>query len=650
MTNLYAKPLQVEDGRNFRRTAPFETAMRIIKQTATALFVIVLAASAMAQERDRAKVADRYKWDLTPLYAGDDAWRAAKEKFEGQLATIKQHKGTLGSSAAQLRTALDRLYDLNKELARLYVYASMNSDIDTRVPKYQAMQQEMQQLATRFGSEAAYVEPEILKIDRAVIDRFLQQEPKLGIYRQYLDDILRRQAHTLSEAEEKIIADAGTITEAPSDTFGVFSDADFPYPSMKLSTGEEVRLDKAGFNRYRAVSNRADREKVMDAFFTNIGKYSATFGSTLNGKIQRDLFYMRARKYPTTLAAALDRSNIPVTVYHSLVSGVNANLDTFHRYLRLRKRMMGIDNLHYYDLYAPLVGNVDLDYPIEAAEKNILASLAPLGDEYTSVVRRALNERWIDLYPNLGKRAGAYSQGAAYDVHPYMLLNYNGKYDDMSTLTHELGHTMQSYLSNKNQPFPTADYPTFVAEVASTFNEALLIDHMLETMTDDKARLALLGNYLENIKGTVFRQTQFAEFELRAHELAEKGEPITGEALDKLYLEITRKYYGHDKGVTVVDDYIQHEWAFIPHFYRDYYVFQYATSFTASAALSENVLAGDKNATKRYLTFLSAGGSKYPIELLKEAGVDMTTSQPLDLTMRKMNRVMDEMEKLLAKR
>jgi oligoendopeptidase F len=329
---------------------------------------------------------------------------------------------------------------------------------------------------------------------------------------------------------------------------------------------------------------------------------------------------------------------------------VNANLDTFHRYLRLRKRMMGVDELHYYDLYAPLVGNVDAEYPIEAAEKHVVASLAPLGSEYTSIIRRAFDERWIDLYPNLGKRAGAYSQGSAYDVHPYMLLNYNGKYDDMSTLTHELGHTMQSFLSNKRQPFPTADYPTFVAEVASTFNEALLIDYMLKQIKDDKQRLALLGNYLENIKATVFRQTQFAEFELRVHEMAEKGEPITGEAVDKLYLDITRKYYGHDKGVSVVDDYIKHEWANVPHFYRNYYVFQYATSFTASAALSENVLAGNKQATQKYLDFLSAGGSKYPIDLLKDAGVDMTTSAPLELTMRKMNRVMDEMEKLLAKK
>ena len=323
---------------------------------------------------------------------------------------------------------------------------------------------------------------------------------------------------------------------------------------------------------------------------------------------------MRARgTIPTTLEAALDGPNIPTSVYTRLVDGVNKHLPTFHRYLKLRQKMMGVSELHYYDLYAPLVASVDLTYTPEEAQKHVLAALKPLGTDYTSVVAKAFNERWIDLLPNEGKRSGAYSNGGAYDVHPFMLLNYNGKYTDVSTLAHELGHTMHSYYSNKMQPFATASYSLFVAEVASTFNEALLIDYMLKNIKDDATKLSLLGNYLEGIKSTVFRQTQFAEFEWRAHEMAEKGQPITGEALDKLYAEMTRKYYGHDKGVTVVDDYIAHEWSFMPHFYRAYYVFQYATSFTASAALSEKVMAGDPEAIKRYLAFLGSGGSKYPI-------------------------------------
>jgi oligoendopeptidase F len=356
---------------------------------------------------------------------------------------------------------------------------------------------------------------------------------------------------------------------------------------------------------------------------------------------------MKVRKYGSSLESAVDANNIPVQVYHSLVDNVNANLSTFHRYLKLRKRILGVDTLHYYDLYAPLLRGVDLRYSVDESKQNVLASLSPLGEEYLAVTKRAFSDRWIDVFPADGKQSGAYSNGSAYDVHPYMLLNFNGKYDDMSTLAHELGHTMQSYFSNKTQPYPTADYPIFVAEVASTFNEALLIDHMLKTIQNDTVRLSLLGKYLEGIKGTVFRQTQFAEFELRIHDLAEHGTALTGDKLNEVYMEITKKYYGHDKGICIVDDEVQSEWSYIPHFYYNFYVYQYATAFTASCALSEQVFAGDKAETKRYLEFLSAGGSDYPINLLKKAGVDMTTSEPFELTMKKMNRVMDEMEKIL---
>jgi oligoendopeptidase F len=311
--------------------------------------------------------------------------------------------------------------------------------------------------------------------------------------------------------------------------------------------------------------------------------------------------------------------------------------------------MMGLDKLHYYDLYAPLVASVNLKYTPEEAKNHVLAAVAPLGADYQATIRRAFNERWIDWFPTEGKRSGGYSNGRVYDVHPYMLINYNGQYADVSALAHELGHTMQSYYSNKTQPYPVAGYPTFVAEVASTFNESLLIDHMLKNIKDDDTRLSLLGNYLENIKGTVFRQTQFAEFELRMHQMAEKGDPLTGDSLAKLYMDITKRYYGHGQGVCIVDDYVAHEWSYIPHFYLDFYLFQYATSFTGSAALAGKVKSGDPEAKRRYLAFLSAGGSKYPIDLLKDAGVDMTTDEPLNLTIKEMNRIMDEIESILVK-
>jgi oligoendopeptidase F len=614
-----------------------------------AFFALAAPVFSAAQQRERTSVPDRYKWDLSQIYPSDQAWRAAKDKLAGELPAIRAFKGTLGSTPQKLADALELVSRLSKEFSRLYVYASMNSDQDTRVSQYQGMQQEMAQLGATLGAEGSFMEPEILKIDPAKIESAISSEPRLKVYSFYLHDILRRRAHTLSDSEEKILASSSIVASAASDTFGILSDADFPYPTITLSDGKSVKLDSSGFNLYRQLPNRADREKVMSSFFGALGSFRGTFGSTLNGQVQSDIFYAKSRNYSNALERSLDAANIPTSVYMRLIDGVNRGLPTFHRYLNLRKRMMGVSELHYYDLYAPLVASVDLAYTAEEAEKHVMAALKPLGSEYATAANRAFNERWIDLYPNPGKRSGAYSNGGAYDVHPYMLINYNGKYNDVSTIAHELGHTMQSYLSNKTQPYPLADYPIFVAEVASTFNEALLIDYMLKTITDDKTKLSLLGNYLEGIKGTVFRQTQFAEFELRAHEMAEKGEPLTGDALAKLYAEITKKYYGHDKGVCIVDDYIQHEWSFIPHFYRNFYVFQYATSFTASAALSEKVLAGDPAATKRYLTFLSAGGSKYPIDLLKDAGVDMTTDEPLNLTLQKMNRVMDEMEKILAK-
>ena len=612
-----------------------------------AVFLAGFSTAALTQERDRSKIPDQYKWDLSPLYPSDQAWRTAKEKFAAELPKVGAFQGTLGASPKQLADVLEKSSDLEKQLNRLYVYAVLISDQDTRVSTYQAMRQETLQLASRFGAETAFIEPEVLKIDKVTIDRFVAQEPRLKVYRQYLDDIQRRRAHTGSDAEEKLLADASVMASAPASIFGIFSDAEFPYPTITLSDGKSVKLDEAAFERYRASSSREDRQKVMAAFFGALGAYKGTYGSLLNAKMQSTAFYARSHRYGSALEASLDNANIPTSVYMRLIEGVNRNLPTFHRYLKLRKRMMGLQELHYYDLYAPLVQSVELKYPVEEAQRNILAALAPLGPEYASGAKRAFTERWIDLYPSEGKTSGAYSAGVAYDVHPYMLLNYNSKYDDMSALAHELGHTMQSYFSNQAQPFPLSSYPIFVAEVASTFNEALLIDSMLRAIKDDAARLAILGNYLENIKGTVFRQTQFAEFELRAHEMVEKGEPLTGEALAKLYVEIVKKYYGNNQGICIVDDYVANEWSFIPHFYNDYYVFQYATSFTASSALSEKVLSGEPGATQRYLTFISSGKSKYPIDLLKDAGVDMTTDEPLELTMRKMNHVMDEMEKLL---
>jgi oligoendopeptidase F len=621
------------------------------QRAAVAVAILALTSITWAQQRERASIPDKYKWDLTQIYPSNAAWRAAKEQIEKDIPAIQSFKGTLGSSPAALADALERITTIRKTLSRLATYANLQADEDTRNAANQGMRQEITLVGATFGSETAFIEPEILQTGATKLRQFLASEPRLASYRFYLEELLRRQKHTLSEAEEKILAAAAPVTGAASTTSGLLLNAEFPYPTVTLSDGRSLRLDQQTFTDARQSSNRSDREQVMSTYFRALGGFSQTLGSTLSGSIRGSQFYAKARNYESDLAARLDYSNIPVSVYSRLIEGVNRHLPSFHRYLTLRKRMLGVDELHYYDLYAPLVGSVDLSYTPEEAQTHIVAATGRLGPDYAATINRAFSDRWIDLMPNVGKRSGAYATGGAYDVHPYTLINYNGRYYDMSTVAHELGHVMHSYYSNKTQPFQLAGYHTFVAEVASQFNEDLLLDYILNEVKDRSTRIAILGNYVETIKATVFRQTQFADFELQAHQMAQQGKPLTGETLARLYLDVTKKYYGHDAGVSVVDDYVAHEWSAVPHFYSSYYVFQYATSFTAATALSEGVLspgAAGTDATKRYLQFLSAGGSKYPIDLLKDAGVDMTSDQPLELTIRKMNRVMDEMEKLLG--
>ena len=622
--------------------------MRAVRRLSSgAVLAVALSGALVGQERTRETIDEKYKWNLADLYPADAAWRSEKDRLVSTLDEAKAFAGTLGQSGAQLAKALSTQSTQEKTLARLFAYANLSADQDTRVATYQGMSDEMTQVAAQFGAAWAFVEPELLTLDPRTLESWIASTPDLKAYAFALRDVLRRKAHTLSAREEELLAQTLPMASAPGDISSIFLNADLPWPTVKPASGKQVRLDVAGFSAARSVANRDDRRKAMETFFGALGSYRRTIGTTLSAAVQGALFQTRARNYESTLQRALDGPNIPPSVYTALVDGVNAHLPAFHRYLALRKRILGVSELHYYDLYAPLVAGVPLEYTVEQAQEEVKRTTAVLGDDYVQALDRAFTQRWIDYYPATGKQSGAYMAGYAYDVHPYMLLNYNGKYDDMSTLTHEAGHAMHSYFSTKNQPYQTAGYPTFVAEVASTFNEALLIEQMLKKVQEPKARLALLGNYLEGVKGTVFRQTQFAEFELRIHEMAQKGEPLTGDALSAAFLEITRRYYGHDQKIAVVDDYVAHEWAYISHFFRPFYVFQYATSFTASTALSEKVLSGAPDAVARYRTFLASGGSKYPIDLLKDAGVDMTTSEPLDLTIAKMNRVMDEMERLL---
>jgi oligoendopeptidase F len=615
------------------------------------LFNVVLFCSIIVfGQKERNLIDDQYKWNISHLYSSDKIWEDAKDHLVAEMPGITQFKGKLTKSSADLLACLEFSSKLDKEASRLFVYISLKSDQDTRDSKYMAMQQGLEQIFTDYGTRTAFIEPEILSVDWKVIESFLKEQKGLAIYEKDLRDLFKKKEHTLTEPEERILARSSMITGVANNIYGTFIDAEMPFPEVTLSDNSKVKLTASAFSKLRTSPNRADRQIAVEAFWKNFAKYKATYGQMLYGNVKEHVFRAQSRKYSSAIEASLSPKDIPVAVYQSLVDNVNKNLPAFHRYLAIKKRMLGVDTLKYYDLYAPVVKNVELKYTYDEAQKMVLAALAPLGSEYVSTVAKAISERWIDAYPNVGKRSGAYSSGDAFDVHPYILMNFNESYSDVSTLAHELGHTMHSYFSNKTQPYPLSHYTTFVAEVASTFNEVLLFNYMINNVKDDDIKLSLLMNWLDGFKGTLFRQTQFAEFEQKIHEEVEKGKPLTGDYLSEIYGNILKKYYGNDQKTCLVDDYNNIEWAYIPHFYMNFYVYQYSTSFTASMSLAEKVLNKEPGAVEKYLKFLSSGGSDYPINLLRNAGVDMTTSVPFEKTIEAMNKVMDEIETILDKK
>lgn len=609
-----------------------------------------LMAIAVFGQKDRTAIEDKYKWDLSHLYLTDKLWEEAKDRIVAEMPKIGQFKGKLTKSSAKLLACLEFSTKLDKEASKLFIYTSMNSDQDTRDSKFMSMQQSLEQILTTYGTKTSFIEPELLTVDWKVIEGFIKEQKGLAVYEKDLRDLFKKKEHTLTEPEERILARSAMITGVANDIYGTFKDAEMPSPEITLSDNTKINLTASAFNKIRTSPIRADRQIAFEAFWKNFANYKATYGQMLYGNVKEHIYRAQSRKYSSAIEASLSPKDIPITVYQSLVDNVNKNLPAFHRYLVLKKRMLGVDTLRYFDLYAPVVKNVDLKYSYDEARKMVLEALAPLGSEYVTTVNRAISERWIDVYPNPGKRSGAYSNGGAFDVHPYILLNYNDSYSDVSTMAHELGHTMHSYFSNKTQPYPLSHYTTFVAEVASTFNEVLLFNYMIKNVKDDDIRLSLLMNWLDGFKGTLFRQTQFAEFEQKIHEEVEKGKPLTGDYLSELYGDILKKYYGHDQKICVIDDYARIEWANIPHFYMNFYVYQYSTSFTASISLAEKVMNKEPGAVEKYLKFLSSGGSDYPINLLKSAGVDMTSSVPFEKTIQAMNKVMDEIETILDKK
>ncbi len=617
---------------------------------ATLLAALALAAPAAAAERG--EIPDRYKWNLTELYPSDAAWKAAREDVAKRIPALAAHRGKLGESAAALRGGLDAVFAIDRDLSRLGVYASARADEDTRVAATREMRQSFEQLAVELASATSFLRPELLALDPARVRGFLAQDEGLAPYRFFVEDVLRWRPHTLGAAEERVAAEASDLAGIGGDVYSVLKDADLPWPTVKLASGEEVRLDVAGFARARASRVREDRDRVFAAFFGALKGFERTIGTALYGTVRAHVAEKKIRSFGSSLEASVFKNNVPPAVYRQLVADVRRSLPTFHRYLALRKRMLGVESLRYQDLYAPLVGSVDLKFSPDEARAITLAAFEPLGKDYVAALRKGYESGWTDYLPSTGKRAGAYSTGV-YGVHPYQLLNFNGLYDDLSTLAHESGHSMHTYLADTTQPYAMHEYPIFVAEVASTLNENLLLHHMLSRAKDDATRLALLGNHLDGMRQTLFRQTAFADFELAFHERAEKGETLTGENLSALYLDLNRTYYGHARGACEVPDLVAIEWAFVPHFHYDFYVYQYATSLVASTSIARAIRdesrKGGTKARDAYLAMLRAGGSRYPIDLLKSAGVDMTTSAPFDAAMAEMNAIMDEVEAILAR-
>ncbi len=589
-----------------------------------------------------------YVWDLSDLYPDVDAWESAFADLENRLETVVQYRGTLGDSAESMSSALNEISDANKELTRLYIYTSLRQDADQRVAEEQTRFGRAMQLYSNWSEGTSWMNPEILAVGPETVNRYLAQEPGLADFEFMLQDILRMAPYTLDENTEAILAQASMLMSSPEQIYNMYANADIPWPSVTLSNGEEAQLTQAGYTFYRAVENRDDRKLVFDKFWNTWQQYGDGMGATLGAEVQANVFSARARNYDSVLQQNLFADGLPPEIYTQLVSQVNDALPIFHRYLDLRGRMLGIDDMKYYDIYPPLVELETGDFTIERSKEIAMEALRPFGDEYLGLLEEGFAQNWMHSHPQPGKTSGAYMSGSAYDVHPYVLLNHNDDYASLSTFAHEWGHAVHTMLAKQNNPWETADYSTFIAEMASTINEILLEEYMIANAQTDEERLFYLGNALESIRGTFYRQTMFAEFELAIHEQVESGQPLNGANLSQIYGDLLKTYHGHDEGVLNIDETYAIEWAYIPHFYYDFYVFQYSTSITGAAWFAEKFLAGDVQVRDNFLNVLKAGGSDYPHNiLLNEAGLDMTQAEAYDPIIRRMISLMDRIEELL---
>lgn len=587
-------------------------------------------------EKLRSEMNPAYMWDLSDIFCDKAAWEQALKEAGEKVAAIPAIAGTLGESAARLKEGLDRLYSAAEQAERVYVYAFLNSSGDNGNAEAQDMEARATRLFVDFSTASAFLNPEILSIDSEKLNAWMEL-PELSVYRHMVSDVCRGKAHTLSEGEERLLAMLGDASQMPSKTYDLFESVDMRFEN--LSDGRP--LTHALFGNYRDDRNADVRREAFEKYFGEFGKYINTLASLYSGSVKFDSYFAQARKHESALKSGLYADNVPVSLYDNLIACVRSFVPELSRYSEIRKKLLGLEKLSLYDLYVPLVENVDTEMPYEEAKRLVLEAMKPMGEAYQSLLKRAFNEKWIDVYENQGKTTGAYSCGV-YGVHPYVLLNYTNKYDDAFTLAHELGHAMHSWFSSEAQAYVNNEYSIFVAEVASTVNEVLLTRYLLSVEQDKQKRAYILNHLLDGFRTTVFRQTLFAEFEKRAHEMYEAGTPLTAQSLNALYHEMNEAYYPNAEGTSFTDM----EWARIPHFYRAFYVYQYATGFCSAVAIADRILSGE--GTADYLRFLSTGGSMYPLDELKIAGVDLTTPEPIERALKVFVETLNEFEELLA--
>lgn len=592
----------------------------------------------------REDVAIENTWKVEDMYATVQDWEKDLEEIAALVAQVAALEGKLSESAANLLKCLELDAAGGQKLELAYNYAQRLFDQDQKNTKHQAMTAKVMNIYAEASGKTAFVRPEVIDLSDETMEAFYKAEPGLELYRIEIDEIRRRKAHCLSAEMEKLIAQTMEMSQVPEDAFSIMNDADFVFPEMQDEKGETVRITHGRYGNLMESPDRRVRKEAFEKMYSVYKQFNNTLAALYNGQVKTLIFHAKAKKYASTLEASVDRNNVSPQVYKNLVETINANLELLHRYVRLRKKCLGVDELHMYDIYVPMIEGVAKVVPYEEAKATVLKALEPLGEDYLAKLREGFANRWIDVYENEGKRSGAYSAGA-YGTHPYVLLNHNDTLDSMFTLAHEMGHALHSCYSNENQPYIYADYKIFVAEVASTTNEILLLEYLLKNTTDKKERAYLLNHYLDSFKGTVFRQTQFAEFEMKSNELCESGESLNAENLNAMYYELNQRYYGPDM---ISDEQIAYEWARIPHFYYDFYVYQYATSFSASVAIARAILSEGAPAVERYKKFLSGGCSKPPVELLKIAGVNMETAAPIESAMKAFEEILGELENLVG--